>query len=143
MAVTCQASLSMGFSRQEYWRGLSCSPPGALPGPGIESMPPALAGGFFITSVTWKALSSAYRGTNPIIRPAPPTMTSSEPSACKYAPSCPTVRNPRGCSPPGSSVHGISQARILEQVAVSFSRGSSPSRDGTYISRIAMQILYH
>ena len=33
--------------------------------------------------------------------------------------------NPMGCSPPGSSVHGISQARILEQVAISFPRGSS------------------
>ena len=37
--------------------------------------------------------------------------------------------DPMGCSPPGSSVHGISQARILEWVAVSFSRGSSRPRD--------------
>ena len=59
----------MGFSRQEYWIGLSCPPPGALPGPGIESTPLEVAGGFFITSVTWKVLSSAYKGTNPIIRP--------------------------------------------------------------------------
>ena len=34
-----------------------------------------------------------------------------------------------GCSLPGSTVHGISQARILEWVAISFSRGSSPPRD--------------
>ena len=38
------------------------------------------------------------------------------------------------CSPPGSSVHGISQARILEWVAFSFSRGSSGPRDGTPVS---------
>ena len=34
--VVCQAPLSMGFSRQEYWSGLPCLPPGDLPGPGIE-----------------------------------------------------------------------------------------------------------
>ena len=41
------------------------------------------------------------------------------------------------CSPPGSSVHGILQARILEWVAISFSRGSSQPRDRTQISCIA------
>ena len=41
------------------------------------------------------------------------------------------------CSPPGSSVHGILQARILEWVAISFSRGSSQSRDRTRVSCIA------
>ena len=51
--IACQAPLSMGFSRQEYWSGLPCSPPGDLPDPGIEPtslMSPALAGGFFTTS---------------------------------------------------------------------------------------------
>ena len=42
-----QASLSMGFSRQEYWSGLLCPPPRDLLNPGIEPMSPALAGGFF------------------------------------------------------------------------------------------------
>ena len=37
-----QAPLSMGFSRQEYWSGLPCPPPGDLPSPGIEPMSPAL-----------------------------------------------------------------------------------------------------
>ena len=41
--------------------------------------------------------------------------------------------DPMDCSPPGSSVHGTSQARILEWVAISFSRGSSPPRDLTCI----------
>ena len=36
--VACRAPLSMGFSRQEYWSGLSCSSPGDLPDPGIEPM---------------------------------------------------------------------------------------------------------
>ena len=50
--VACQAPLSKGFSRQEYWSGLSFPSPGDLPGPGIkpESLAsPALAGRFFIT----------------------------------------------------------------------------------------------
>ena len=48
-----------------------------------------------------------------------------------------------GCSPPGSSVHGISQARILEWVAISSSRGSSQPRDWIHISYTGRQILYH
>ena len=50
----------MGFSRQEYWSGLPCLPPGDLPNPGIkpESLKfPALAGGFFTTSATWEVLA--------------------------------------------------------------------------------------
>ena len=50
--VACQAPLSMGFSRQEYWSGLPCPSSGDLPYPGIETMSPvspALAGGFFTT----------------------------------------------------------------------------------------------
>ena len=51
--IAHQAPLSMGFSRQEYWCGLPCPPPGDLPRPGIEPLSlvsPALAGGFFTTS---------------------------------------------------------------------------------------------
>ena len=55
--VAHQAPLSMGFSRQEYWIGLPSPPPGDLPDAGFEPMSlkyPALAGGFFTTSVTWE-----------------------------------------------------------------------------------------
>ena len=45
--------------------------------------------------------------------------------ACSVAQPCPTLCDPMGCSPPGSSVHGFSQARVLEWVAISSSRGSS------------------
>ena len=49
--VARQASLSMGFSRQEYWSGLPFPPPGNLPSPGIESpASPPLAGRFFTTA---------------------------------------------------------------------------------------------
>ena len=56
--AACQAPLSMGFSRQEYWSELPCPSPGDLPDPRMEPeslMPPALAGGFFATSATWEA----------------------------------------------------------------------------------------
>ena len=61
---------------------------------------------------------------------------------CVCAQSCWTLCNSMDCSPPGSSVHGIFQARILEWVAISFSRGSSGPRDWTYVSCIGRQILY-
>ena len=48
--------------------------------------------------------------------------------------SCPTLCSPMDYSPPGSSVHGILQARILEWVAIPSSRGSSPPRDQTGVS---------
>ena len=63
-----------------------------------------------------------------------------------YAQSCPTLRDPLDCSPPGFSVHGIFQARILDWVALSYSRGSFWPRDQTCVScvsRIGRLILYH
>ena len=53
--VVHETSLLMEISRQEYWSGLPCPSPGALPDPGIEPvslMSPALASGFFTTSAT-------------------------------------------------------------------------------------------
>ena len=47
--VACQAPLSVGFPRQEYWSGLPLTSPGGLPDPGIVPVSPALAGGFFTT----------------------------------------------------------------------------------------------
>ena len=56
--VVCQAPLSMGFSRQEYWSGLPFPPPGDPPHPGIEPLSPessALAGSFFTTEPPGKS----------------------------------------------------------------------------------------
>ena len=50
---------------------------------------------------------------------------------------------PMDCSPLGSSVRGLSQARILEWVTISYSRGSLRPRDRTHISRIGRRILYY
>ena len=54
----------------------------------------------------------------------------------EVAQSCPTFYDPMDCSLPGSSVYGILQARVLEWVAISFSRGSSQPRDRTRVSCI-------
>ena len=54
--VAHQAPLSVGFSRQEYWRGLPLPTPGHLPNTGIKPTSSLLADGFFTTSATWEAL---------------------------------------------------------------------------------------
>ena len=64
-------------------------------------------------------------------------------NCCLVAKLCQTLCTPMDCSPARSSVHGISQARILEWVAISFSMGSSPPSDGTCVSWIGRRILYH
>ena len=51
--------------------------------------------------------------------------------------------HPMNCSPPGFPVRGISQARILEWIAIPFSRGSSQPRDRTHVSCIGRWILYN
>ena len=53
--IALQAPLSMGFSRQEYWSGLSLPAPGDLPSPGMEPMSPALAGRSFATEPPGKS----------------------------------------------------------------------------------------
>ena len=55
----------------------------------------------------------------------------------EVAQSCLTLCDPMDCSPPGSSVHGIFQAAVLEWVAIFFSRGTSQPRDRTRVSRTA------
>ena len=59
------------------------------------------------------------------------------------AQSCLTLFDPMDCSPPYSSVHGILQARILEWVAIPFSRGSSWPSNRTQVCLCCRQILYH
>ena len=113
--VARQAPLSVGFSRQEYWSGLPFPPPGDLPDPGIEPVSPALAGRFSTTECVLSCLL------------------------------CPTFCGPVDCSPPGSSVHGIFKATVLEWVAISSSRGSSRPRDRSrvsYVPCIGRRILY-
>ena len=58
-------------------------------------------------------------------------------SESEFAQSCPTLCDPMDCSLPGSSIHGILQARILEWVAISSFRWSSQPRDQTRVSHIS------
>ena len=74
------------------------------------------------------------------IPPKPPFLSL---PLCSVAQLSLTLCSPMVCSPPGSSVHGILQARILEWVAVSSSRGSFQPRDQTCLSCTGRQILYH
>ena len=60
----------------------------------------------------------------------------------KVTQSCPTLCDLMDCSLPRSSVHVIFQARVLEWVAISFSRGSSQPRDRTQVSHGCRQTLY-
>ena len=55
------------------------------------------------------------------------------PEECHF---CPILWNTLDCNPPGSAVHGIFQATVLEWIAISFSRGSSQPRDWTWVSHI-------
>ena len=64
-------------------------------------------------------------------------------SWCLFTKLCPTLQeNPVFCSPPGPSVHGVSQARLLGWIFISFSKGSSQHRDQTHVSCIGWWILY-
>ena len=107
LTVAHQAPLSMGFSRQEYWCGLPCPPPGDLPNPGIEPESP------MAPTLQADSLLLIHWGS--------PKMWYTAAAAAKSLQSCPTLCDPTDGSPPGSPVPGILQARTLEWVAISFS----------------------
>ena len=112
----------MGFSKQEYWSGLPCPPPGDLPDPGIEPMSlmsSAVAGGFFTTSALWEAqnLSNTQRTSRLQTAPFRARAWTWIHKSDSYPVASDSLQ-PYGLSAPGSSVHGILQARILEWVAM-------------------------
>ena len=73
---------------------------------------------------------------NPIISTEIEAVIRKKLKKSEVAQSCPSLCDPVDCSLPCSSVHGIFQARVLEWVAISFSRGSSQPRDRTRVSCI-------
>ena len=98
--VAHQASLSVGFSRQEYRSGLLFSPPGSFPNQGSNL--------HLLCLLHWHHLRSY-------------SSLAAAAAAIKSLQSCPTLCDPIDGSPPGSSVHGIFQARVLEWGAIAFS----------------------
>ena len=67
----------------------------------------------------------------------------SKKTICVLIQSCRILCDSMDCSPPGSSVHGIFQARVLEQVAISLLQGIFPTQGSTHVSCIGRWILYH
>ena len=113
LTLSYQASLSMGFSRQEYWSGLPFPSAGDLPEPGIEPGSAAL-----------------LADTLP---PEPPVLYSES----EVAQLCPTLCDPMDCTSQAPLVRELFQAIVLEWVAISFYRGSSQPRDRTRVSYTA------
>ena len=152
MNVACQAPLSMGLSMQEYWNELSCPPPRDLLDPEIKPtclMSPTPAGGVFTTSTTCSCCCQVASVVSDSVRPhrRQPTrlphpwdspgknigmgchfllQCMKVKSERQVAQSCPTLCDPMDCSLPGSSVHGIFQARVLEWGAIAFSENCLP-----------------
>ena len=117
----------MGFSRQESWSGLPFPSPGNLPNPEIECRSLALQADSFTTEPPGKP--PIYSCISYICVCV---------CVCVYALlSHVWLCNPRECSPPSSSAHGILQARILEWVVISSSRGPSWPRVQTHISCVS------
>ena len=125
-----QAPLSMGFPRQEYWTGLPFSSSGDLPDPGTEPPSPVVAGRFF----TRQKLLQPNSFLEPPRKPIYMYMNTYIPSCIVHSLLCLTFCDPMDYSPPGSSFHRISQARILEWVAICYSRRPSSPWDQTHIS---------
>ena len=99
-------------------------------------MSPVLAGRFFITEPPGNLMLYAANPKNSTRIKNLDLINEFSTIRREVAQSCPTLCDPMDCSPPGSSVHGIFQAWILEWVAISFSRGCSRPRDWTRVSRI-------
>ena len=146
----------MGFTRQTYWNGLSFRSPGDHLNPGIEPRSPALqavscvAGGLSCCMCILYQLS--HQGSPETLRVWSEWILT--PFCAKilcvfhndksvkwkwkfWSLSCVWLCDPTDCSPPGSSVCGILQARIWEWVVISYSRESSRTTDRTRVSCVS------
>ena len=133
--VAYQALLSMGFSKQEYWNGLSFPSPGYLPDPGIKPGSPSLQAEALPSEPPGKSILLCLHRLNWVIKEK--EYGSQHCSLLKWSEVtqlCLTLCDPMDCTILHSSVHGIFQARVLEWGAISFSRGSSWPRDRTQFS---------
>ena len=133
-----QVPLSMGYSRQECWSGWPFPSPGDVPDLGIKATSPALASGFFTTEPTSVVEPDDFEAQFQEFLKLPWCLGTRETLLLLVAQSCPTLCNPMDCNLPGSSVHGISQARILEWVAMPSSTEHLPN-PGTKLRSPALQ----
>ena len=160
--IAHQAPLSMGFSRQEYWSRLPWPSPRDLSDPGIKPGSPALQadalpsepsrkpplhvkyGGkehlcgireTWVQSLTllWKSCYSSLHSPINWTQYVTHILFEKQCICGSDTQSCPTLCDLMDYSPPGSSVREILQARMLEWVAIPFSRGSSHPRDQTCV----------
>ena len=95
-AVACQAPLSMGFSREEYWSRLPCLPPGDLPNPGIKPRSPALQSNSLLSEPPGKPMLSTSpreEGAGPgALAGCPPKTSLQSPSRARDPPRHPQKR---------------------------------------------------
>ena len=133
--VACQAPPSMKFFRQEYWSGLSFSPPGdPIDGNWVSSVRPHRQQPTRL-SRPWDSPGKNTGVGCHFLLQCVKVKSQSEVSQ-----SCLTPSDPMDCSLPGSSIHGTFPARVLEWVAIAFSVQLPTQPTQTWIGR---QILYH
>jgi len=125
MGCSPPGSSATGLSRQEYWSGF------AMLSSRGSSQPRDQTQVSCISYIVWQA------GSLPLAPPRKPEVK------MLVAQSCPALCNLMDCSLLCSSVHGILQARILEWVALTFSRVSSPTQGSNGVSSIAGGFFYH
>ena len=143
----------MEFSRPECWSWYPFPSPGVLLNPGVEPRCPTLQADSLPAEPPGKPKNTGVHSL--FLQWIFPTQESNRgllhcrcilyQLSYQGSPtrSCLTLCNPIDCSLLGSSVHGLSQAKILEWVAIPFSRGPSQPKDQTLISCLGRQILYH
>ena len=136
--VAHQAPPSMGFSRQEYWSGLPFPSPVRATGEALYNKFPTYKRVLFSECVCKSnTVSLGIQLTQAVKLYCTSELVYQWKMKVLVAQLCLTLCNPTDYSPPGSSVHGILQARILEWVAIPFFRGSSRPKDQTWLSCIA------
>ena len=137
----CPSANSQQPSWARVWTEQALLQSYGLKGTGVTSSTSAPAPQHFRPSISFPSL-----GIVPDPPPAPPALHLSGRLCAKLLQLCPTLCDTKDRSLPGSSVHGILQARILESVAISSSRRSLPPRDGTLgllCFCIGRRVLYH
>ena len=125
--VACQAPLSMGFSRHEYWSGLPCPSPEDLPDPGIEPTSltsPALASRIFTTSSTWEASNGSGLGksaSSPLSLPQIVTPGKENPNTIQ------TAHTTSGLQPQSCPQHKAALLLSISQLLLTFPNLQKPS----------------